>query len=348
MALKKMQLVLLAALACARLNGATLEEVARSEVRWTGVAVSKAGRLFVNFPRWGKIACSVAEIVQGKAVAFPGAGWNLWEEGAAVGERFVCVQSVHVDGFDRLWALDAGASLQSGVIAGAPKLVMIDLKTNAVARVYPFGPAVATGASYLNDVRVDTRSNFAFMTESGQGALVVLDLTSGEARRRLDGRPSTRAEEIELQVNGRAVRFPVHADGIALTPDGQYLYFKALAGRALYRVPTARLRDFALDEARLEAEVELVAATLPSDGMEFDRWGNLYLTAIEKNAVYRLAPDRSLAPLVVDERLAWPDSLAVGPGGRLYMTNSAILFPAGTRFGLFSLLLGENNGANRP
>lgn len=323
---------------------ADLQEIARSEVRWTGVAVSQKGRVFVNFPRWNGIDRSVAEMVHGQAVAFPDAGWNLWEPGAPVDHRFVCVQSIVVDGLDRLWVLDAGASLRNGVIAGAPKLVLIDLRTNAVVRVYPFGPAVVSGESYLNDVRVDTRANFAYITESGQGALVVLDLRSGEARRRLDGRPPVRAEEMDLNINGRAVKFPVHADGIALTADGRHLYFKALTGRALYRVPTAVLRDFALDEARVEAQVELVAMTLPSDGMEFDRRGNLYLTAIEKNAVYRLEPGKRFGPLVVDPRLAWPDSLALGPGDRLYVTNSGILFPAGTRYGLFLLPLDNKSG----
>jgi sugar lactone lactonase YvrE len=309
-----------------------LEEIARTTFRWTGVAVSAQGRIFVNFPRWAEIPCSVAEVAGGEVTPYPDAAWNLWKQGSAVDGRFVCVQSVHVDGLDRLWVLDAGASLQDGVIAGAPKLVCIDLKTNAVARVYRFGPEVVSGMGYLNDVRVDTRLNFAYMTESGLGALVVLDLKSGAARRRLDGRPSTRAEDIELQIDGRAVKFPVHADGIALSGDGGYLYFKALSGRALYRVPCAALRDFALDDDRLEAGVELVAQTLPSDGMEFDRAGNLCLTAIEKNAVYRLAPDKRLEPLVVDDRLAWPDSLALGPGGRLFITTSGILHPQGTRY----------------
>lgn len=30
-----------------------LVEVAQSDRQWTGVAVSKEGRIFVNYPRWG-------------------------------------------------------------------------------------------------------------------------------------------------------------------------------------------------------------------------------------------------------------------------------------------------------
>ncbi len=45
----------------------------------TGVTVSQTGRIFVNFPRWGDdVPFTVAEIVKGKAVAFPDAAVNDW------------------------------------------------------------------------------------------------------------------------------------------------------------------------------------------------------------------------------------------------------------------------------
>ncbi len=40
----------------------------------TGVTVSRTNRIFVNFPRWGDdVPFTVAEVVHGKAVAFPDA-----------------------------------------------------------------------------------------------------------------------------------------------------------------------------------------------------------------------------------------------------------------------------------
>lgn len=49
--------------------------------------------------------------------------------------------------------------------------------------------------------------------------------------------------------DGRGVEFAV--DGIALSPDGQYLYYQALTGRTLYRIATAALRDSTLSAAAL-------------------------------------------------------------------------------------------------
>ena len=50
-----------------------LETVATfSDAMPTGVTVSQHRRIFVNFPRWGDdVPFTVAEIVNGKAVAYP-------------------------------------------------------------------------------------------------------------------------------------------------------------------------------------------------------------------------------------------------------------------------------------
>ena len=45
-------------------QGVSLNEVARSENLWTGVAVSREGRIFVNYPRWSpQTTISVAEVL---------------------------------------------------------------------------------------------------------------------------------------------------------------------------------------------------------------------------------------------------------------------------------------------
>ena len=43
----------------------------------TGVTVSQRGRIFVNFPKWGdEVSFTVAEIRDGKSVAYPDEGMN--------------------------------------------------------------------------------------------------------------------------------------------------------------------------------------------------------------------------------------------------------------------------------
>lgn len=135
----------------------------------TGVTVSKSGRIFVNFPRWGDdVPFTVAELVKGKAVAYPNAEINDWAgrtkpnpnaymDEAANQTHFVSVQSVVVDPADRLWVLDTGAPLLKNTVPGGPKLVCIDLATNTVVKTILITPDVAGTNAYLNDVRFDLR-----------------------------------------------------------------------------------------------------------------------------------------------------------------------------------------------
>ena len=183
----------------------SLEAVARSEGRqWTGVAVSRAGRVFVNYPRWlGPHEASVAEIgADGAARPFPDGTWDGWTPGSdlAPGSHWICVQSVTCDAKDRLWILDAASPSFGGVVPGGAKLVAIDLTATAptAPRVILFDETVAPRASYLNDVRVDVDRGVAFLTDSGLGAIVVVDLGTGRARRLLADHPSTKADPAVL------------------------------------------------------------------------------------------------------------------------------------------------------
>lgn len=297
----------------------------------TGVAVSKSGRVFVNFPKWSDDhTISVAEIVDGKPKPFPDVKWN--GDGPAA-ERFVCVQSVYVDAQDNLWILDPASPKMQGIAQGGPKLLKVDLKTNEVVQNIAFGEDVAPAKSYLNDVRVDNAANVAFITESGIGAIIVVDLKTGKARRVLDDHGSTKAEkDVKLNVDGRELLDEqkkttpqIHADGIALDTKNGWLYYHALTGRTLYRIKTEFLKDEKLSSADLENKVEKAGETGPPDGMLEAPDGAIYITSIEDNSIVRFRPEASsLDRVVQDKRLSWPDSLAWGPDGTLYVTASQI------------------------
>ncbi|MDP6634726.1 MAG: L-dopachrome tautomerase-related protein [Phycisphaerae bacterium] len=313
-----------------------LTEVAASTSQWTGVAISKEGRIFINYPRWSdSVPISVGEITpDGEIIPYPNKKWNAWTPSDPPGEHFVCVQSVYVDRDDFLWILDPGNPNFSGVVKGGPKLLKVDLKTDTIAQTIRFDRSIAPPKSYLNDIRVDTKLKTAYLSESGVGAIVVVDLKTGQARRMLDTHHSTASEDITLTIAGKewipgGVRPQVHCDGLALDAEGEYLYYQALTGRNLYRIKTKWLRDERLTEDQLIAQVEPVSASGASDAIMFGPHGNLYLSAIEDSAIRRLTPDRVLETVVADERLAWPDSFAIGPDGAIYVTTSRIHFGLG-------------------
>lgn len=301
----------------------------------TGIAVSPNGRIFVNFPRWQKPPrYSVAEVLaDGSYRPFPDEQWNKW--GAAEANHpeshFICVQSVVVDDAGFLWVVDAASPAFKGVVPGGAKLVKFNLKDGTTEQVVPFNADIAPQGSYLNDMRVNTRSNFAYVTDSGSGAIIVVNLTSGKMRRILATHSSTKAEEGYVPIiDGRELRDEsskvprIHADGVALDHSNGYLYYHALTAKTLYRLRTVYLENFSFTDAELAGHVEKVAETGAVDGMACDKEGNVLFTALEDNAIKKWQPSGRITTIVTDAAIHWPDSISISSDQYLYFTDSKI------------------------
>jgi sugar lactone lactonase YvrE len=316
---------------------ARLELIAAFEHQVTGVTVSPDRRIFVNFPRWTEdTALSVAELMAtGELRPYPDAEWNTWRNARrdqiTPHDHWVCVQSVVTDKRGNLWVIDAGAPAQAQVVPDAPKLVRIDLQTNRVAQTFAFDTDIAPQGSYLNDMRFSPDGLYAYITDSGtRGAIVVLDVSSGQARRLLDGDPTTQADKsVTVQIDGKPLRRPdgrgveFSADGIALSPDGRHLYWQAVKGKTLYRIATAALHDAALSKKEVSAQVERMGENGPADGLHMDQQENLYVSAVQDHAI-KVRAHGELSTLVQDPDLRWPDTFAEGPDGTIYITDSCI------------------------
>jgi sugar lactone lactonase YvrE len=290
----------------------------------TGIAVSKSGRVFVNFPRWGDpVDNTAAEIVDGKLVPFPDAIINKLDKDHPA-TTLVSVQSVVCDTKDRLWILDTGSIDFNPILPGGPKLIAVDLATNRIVQTISFPPDVALPTSYMNDVRFDLKrgsAGTAYLTDSsvdGPNGLVVVDLATGQSWRRLSDHPSTKAEKIVTTCEGRPLlskgKNPnVGSDGIAVTPDGKSVYYCPMIGHHLYRVSANALADRTKSDADVAATVkDLGDRGFGSDGLECGPDGTLYLTDYEHGAIRRRKADGTYAVLCSDSRILWPDSMAFG------------------------------------
>ncbi|KZT53115.1 MRJP-domain-containing protein [Calocera cornea HHB12733] len=336
----------------------------------TGIAVSKSGRLFANFPVQTLINFTVGEITSGNTeAAFPNVSYNQPPSllnstnpqlSAGYFEYLISVQSVVVDPKDRLWMLDTGrpqvGSIQPYASGAGQKLVGVDLTTNTTFKVITFPPTVAYPDTLLNDVRFDLRPNLtasgegiAYITDSsdeGRNGIIIVDLGTGESWRHLDrdasvmgdpswvgvydGVPFTPIRAMDSPISpGAYYRFTTGADGIALSADGEYLYYTPLSSRRLYRVPTALLRvppgalnpSAAFDAI---AGVEFLGQHgSHADGLETSSDGTIWVTAPEQDAIFSFNPTtKILSPFVRDPRIQWCDTVSIGEDGYMYFTSN--------------------------
>lgn len=313
----------------------------------TGVTVSQSGRIFVNYPKWGDdVKFTVAEIIDGEAVAYPNEEFNQPDSDADP-DALVSVQSVVVDPADRLWILDTGSPLFKETEYGGPKLVCVDLETNEVVKKILFPQDVALPTSYLNDVRFDLRrgeEGIAYITDSAQkgaNGIVVVDLATGESWRRLNDHPSTKPLQLpDFQpiVEGRPFLDKsegttkqgagMGSDGIAISADGSRLFYCPLGSRRLYSVATDALVNRHFDDYQVAATViDEGDRGGASDGLETDADGYIYSTNYEHNAILRrLASDtgKEWETVVHDPRLLWADTMSIANDGYLYVTANQL------------------------
>lgn len=301
-----------------------------------GLSVTTDNRLFVSFPNYdgdGKYA--LAEVIEGSLKAYPD---NSWNTRTAVGKNhFLRVQDLFVDADNNLWVLDSKPAPGGDIFrtghqnekSGIFSLIKINTTTNQVSKVYTFAD-LDKSVSALNDVRVDTKRQIAYLSDPGQAAIVVLDLQSGKSRTVLSKTAFTVADTIVLRYSGKAMKdknghpFSSNVNGIALTRDGRYLYFKPINKISLFRIDTRFLRDASLSDEQLEAKVENVGKVGVTHGLIADKKGNIYLTTSEGYSISYLTPDGQLKVLVKDRNLLWPDSMGIGGDGYLYISCSQL------------------------
>lgn len=311
----------------------------------TGVTVSRQGRIFVNFPKWGDdVLYTVAEIRGSETIAYPNESINLTKP-ANHDDVLVSVQSVVVDPADRLWILDTGSPLFEPTKYGGPKLVCIDLKMDKVRKNILLPQDVALPTTYLNDVRFDLRRNsegIAFITDSaktGPNGIIVVDLGSGESWRRLHDHPSTKAEGLqtflpivegrpflEQQSDGSIIQgASMGSDGIAINADGTRLYYCPLGSRRLFSVSTHALVDRSMNEQTVGGTViDEGDKGGASDGLESDASGRIYATNYEHNSIMRRDVDGNWETVIYHPCLLWPDTLSVAADGYLYVTANQL------------------------
>lgn len=317
---------------------ADLEQVAAIDQPIGNMTFTADDRKIFSVHPFYKLPLRVAELTSASTYKpFPNESWNAPQGNST--QHFDDVLGVRTDSEGLVWILDMGTRT-----AQTPKLVVWNLKTDSLERIY-FIPAPASlPTSQLNDFVVDRKHGHVYIADEevgfggdgSRGALVDVDIKTGACRRLLEGDKSAKAELVPVVVNGKTLQvddkktgrkrlLTIGNDGIAADKDYEWLYFGPMNGSSLYRVRIDSLLDQTLTDKQLASAVERYSDKTNNGGISVDNDGNIYSTEPEHRAIGIItAKDHKYSRYATHEKLTWPDGVSFGADGYVYVSDSQI------------------------
>lgn len=273
-----------------------------NNIRPGNMAVTSDGRMFITINPLTDTSTKLYEITSSEdAVPYPNKRYSTGENSLIKGAI-----GIRADSSDNLWILDMVDN----------KFVVWDTKQEELIKNLPIPKDVIVENSFLQDFVIDHVHNrliIADMTYGGDSsspAFIVMDMDGANAKRLIENHPSLIADN--------------SSDGglnpIAIDPSQTWIYYGALGGKTIYRVPTASF----IDGAMVVATIEEYAPKSHSDGIAVDEYQNVYVANIEDDMIGMANKDgfRNIATLPVGQ--SWPDGLYIADDGYLYVTVSQL------------------------
>lgn len=308
----------------AAINVATFAELT---VGPGNIAVTPDQRVFVSLHQFYEPEHPVVELRDGQVTPYP----DPATYDASGAPPVVSVLGIRADQRGVVWMLDNAMRGK-----GARKIVGWNTTKNTLDRVIDL-TAHSPDNAFLNDLAVDRTSDAIYVADPAGGnnaAIIVIDLTTGQARRVLEGHKSVTPEDIDLVIDGKPVEIKlpdgklirphVGINPIALDARDEWLYFGPMHGGTLYRVRTTDLRNAQLTPDALASHVEVYAKRPITDGISIDAAGNIYLGDLANNAIGMIAADRTYRELARGPELSWIDAFSFGPDGNYYVVANQL------------------------
>lgn len=269
-------------------------------VRAGNMTVSPSGRMFVSInPLLGTDVRVYELLKDGTHKAYPNKEYSKGEN-----SKIKAVIGIRSDSDDNLWLLDMGTK----------QFVVWDTKNEKLLKTIKLPEEVVKLTSFLQDFIIDEKHNRVIIADMTQGdlesapipAFIVVDTKTGATRRMAESHSSMMPE-----LEGGFALNP-----IAIDPKFKWVYFGALHGKTIYRVPA---KSFDSNE-ELTSNIKKYAPKSYSDGIAADKKGNVYVTNIEKQELGVTNKDGYKTIATLPEGQTWPDGLHLGKDGFLYST----------------------------
>lgn len=303
-----------------QVNAIELELVAKlsGDTPVGNIAVGPDGRIFLSVHGFYGQPIKLVELLKdGSTKPYPTKKWAYQPNNSD--EGLYDVLGLNVDQNGVLWLLDGSTEERSGRIIGW------DTKKEKLERIIYLGRPVITNNSFLNDLAIDLKNNAIYVADAGAASIIVVDLVTGQTRKVLAGTDVTKANDIDMIVDGKVVMLGgkparVGINPITIDPDNHYLYFGAMSGTSMYRVKTADLVNTAINDEELEKRVTRYGDKPISDGSTIDGGGNVYITSVTDDSIGVIKTDGTYEKLFQRDDLSWPDGFSYGPDHKIYVT----------------------------
>ncbi len=271
----------------------TVETIFSSQdIRPGNLALTKDGRLFISMNPLVSPETKVFELnKQGENIAYPNHDY-------ATGDNSIikAIIGIRADNKGNLWLLDMGAK----------QFVVWNTQDEKLVKTIKIPENVIKPASFLQDFIIDEKHNRVIIADMTQGdlkstpepAFIVINTKTGGAKRMAQSHPS-----IMPDMEGGFALNP-----IAIDPEFNWVYYGALHGKKVYRVPT---NSFDSDENLLKT-IEEYAPKSFCDGIAVDQNQNVYVTNVEDQTIgvtNKKDGFRTIATL--PEGQSWPDGLYI-------------------------------------
>jgi hypothetical protein len=254
---------------------ATLEVVKELDRAPGNVAVTPDARIFISYHplyfdnEMSKAGWRVVELVKGQREPkpFPNREWA--RPRGASGEGMNKVLGIRADERWVVWMLDFDCDNDA-----VPRVVAWDTLKNGLHMRLDI-PHPAGKPSLLNDLAVDLKNDALYLADIGSDdgsapAIVVVNLRTGASRRVLEHTHFVNSDSTALEIEGWPVRSAA-LDPITIDTAFTWVYFGAMHGKTIWRVPSANLTNADLPAAELAGSVEKYCDKRPATAFRSTR-----------------------------------------------------------------------------
>ncbi|WP_059350188.1 L-dopachrome tautomerase-related protein [Bacillus coahuilensis] len=323
-------------------DGAELEVVKEfTRERPGNLAVTPDGRVFFTVHALTDSKIQIRELLKnGRTPPFPSLDWA--QKPTEPGSKGI-VKTIGIKASSQgdIWVLDMGE-----LPLFEPALIQFDSKKRTFKRKFVIPKEYLGDHPFLQDFVLDEKRNKIYIAdmdfnqekgESEKPAIIVVDVTDGKIRRALEADPTMMPDQEPIVVNSKEIA-SVNSKGetvthyyglnpITIDPANEWVYYGAMSGKKVYRLPAEELAKFNLNQTTLSKSIEEYGPKPFSDGILVDDKGNVYITDIMSSAIGVTTPSSYRVLYQDKNRLPWPDGFALHDNQLYIVANELNTLP---------------------